>query len=58
MLVKDAHTSKEYAERLTWLHSENEGMVMCALLGGADGNPQEVCRLVINTNEEAQDNDD
>lgn len=44
----------EYAERKSWLHGE-EGMVMCGLLGGTEGDPEEVCKL---TKSEAYNEDD
>jgi hypothetical protein len=45
----------EYAERLSWLHQDEEGRIMCGLLGGMEGDPEEDCKLIKSEKEETED---
>lgn len=35
----------EWEERLSWLHNEEEGRVMCEILGGADASLED-CQII------------
>ncbi len=47
---------REWAERLTWIHPEPEGRVMCMLLGGAGENIDD-CQIIKADNEKENEDE-